>query len=59
MASCLALLGDLASSYLRQYRVLPKIAYLSKHCDISPRPWLLYFCDRALVRTSSPTPTNG
>lgn len=59
MAKCLAFLGDLTPGYLRQHRALPEIASHRRHCDIYPRPWLLYFCYRALVRTFSPKPINA
>ena len=57
MANCLAFLGNLTPGYLRQHRVLPEIASYGRHCDTCPRPRLLCFCYRALVRTLSPTPT--
>ena len=54
MADCFTFLGNLTPGYLRQYRALPKIASDRRHCDIHPRPWLLFFCYRALVRTFGP-----
>ena len=58
MANCLAFLGDLTPGYLRQHRALPEIAFAGEHCVTSPRPWLLCFCHRPLVRTFNSTPTN-